>query len=315
MATALISHPACLDHATPPGHPECADRLRAVLRALETAEFAGLMRLEAPAAGKDSLLRAHSAMEIDQVLRLHAAEADRNGHSTIDGDTSMSPGSAQAALRAAGAAIAAVDEVAAGRIANAFCAVRPPGHHAERDRAMGFCLFNNIAIGALHAHDMKGFGRIAIVDFDVHHGNGTQDIFFGDPNLFYASTHQFPLYPGTGRPSEKGVASNIFNVPLPPGADGRAFRAAFENLLLPALDRFEPDFIFISAGFDAHRADPLAQINLDESDFAWATDEICSIAERRCGGRIVSALEGGYDLEALASSAAAHVRVLQKYGA
>jgi acetoin utilization deacetylase AcuC-like enzyme len=180
---------------------------------------------------------------------------------------------------------------------------------------MGFCLFNNIAIGALHARDTKGFGRIAVVDFDVHHGNGTQDIFFGDPNLFYASTHQFPLYPGTGRPSEKGVASNIFNVPLPPGADGRAFRAAFENLLLPAIDRFEPDFIFISAGFDAHRADPLAQLNLDESDFAWATDEICSIAERRCGGRIVSALEGGYDLEALASSAAAHVRVLQKYGA
>jgi len=175
---------------------------------------------------------------------------------------------------------------------------------------MGFCLFNNIAIGALHARDVAGFARIAVVDFDVHHGNGTQDIFFGDPDLLYASTHQFPLYPGTGRPSEKGVAGNIFNAPLPPGADGRAFRAAFENLLLPALDRFAPDFIFISAGFDAHRADPLAQLNLDESDFAWATSEICSIAARRCGGRIVSALEGGYDLEALGSSAAAHVRAL-----
>jgi acetoin utilization deacetylase AcuC-like enzyme len=179
---------------------------------------------------------------------------------------------------------------------------------------MGFCLFNNIAVGALHARDVVRFARIAVVDFDVHHGNGTQDIFFGDPGLFYASTHQYPLYPGTGRPSEKGVAGNIFNAPLPPGADGRAFRAAFENLLLPALDGFAPDFIFISAGFDAHRADPLAQLNLDESDFAWATDRICDIAGRRCGGRVVSALEGGYDLEALAASAAAHVRVLQKHG-
>ena len=310
MTTALISHPACLDHVTPPGHPESADRLRAVLRALEAREFEGLLRLDAPLAGEESLLRAHAKFEIDQILRVHAAEAGRNGHSYIDGDTSMSPGSVQAALRAAGAVVAGVDEVAAGRIANAFCAVRPPGHHAERDRAMGFCLFNNIAIGALLARDVAGFARIAVVDFDVHHGNGTQDIFFGDPDLLYASTHQFPLYPGTGRPSEKGVAGNIFNAPLPPGADGRAFRAAFENLLLPALDRFAPDFIFISAGFDAHRADPLAQLNLDESDFAWATSEICSIAARRCGGRIVSALEGGYDLEALGSSAAAHVRAL-----
>jgi acetoin utilization deacetylase AcuC-like enzyme len=315
VTTALISHPACLDHDTPPGHPECADRLRAVLRALEAREFEGLKRLDAPPAEEESLLRVHARSEIDQVLRVHAAEAERNGHSTIDGDTSMSPGSAQAALRAAGAVISAVDEVAAGRVGNAFCAVRPPGHHAERDRAMGFCLFNNIAIGALHARDVAGFKRIAVVDFDVHHGNGTQDIFFGDPHLFYASTHQFPLYPGTGRPSEKGVADNIFNAPLPPGADGSAFRAAFENLLLPALDRFAPDFIFISAGFDAHRADPLAQLNLDESDFAWATDRICAIAARRCGGRIVSALEGGYDLEALGSSAAAHVRALEKHAA
>jgi acetoin utilization deacetylase AcuC-like enzyme len=312
MTTALISHPACLDHDTPPGHPECADRLRAVLHALEAREFGGLMRLEAALAGEESLLRAHTRSEIDQVLRVHAAEAERNGHSYIDGDTSMSPGSAQAALRAAGSVISAVEEVAAGRIGNAFCAVRPPGHHAERDRAMGFCLFNNIAIGALHARDVAGFARIAVVDFDVHHGNGTQDIFFGDPNLFYASTHQFPLYPGTGRPSEKGVAGNIFNAPLPPGADGSAFRAAFENLLLPALDRFAPDFIFISAGFDAHRADPLAQLNLDESDFAWATREICAIAAIHAGGRVVSTLEGGYDLDALARSAAAHVRALME---
>jgi acetoin utilization deacetylase AcuC-like enzyme len=313
MTTVLITHAECLNHDTPAGHPESADRLRVVLRALEADEFRGLRRLEAPQAALESLQRAHSKSEIDQILVVHAAEALRNGHSYIDGDTAMSPGSAAAALRAAGALVSAVDEVAAGRAGNAFCAVRPPGHHAERDQAMGFCLFNNIAVGALHARDVAGFARIAVVDFDVHHGNGTQDIFFGDPNLFYASTHQFPLYPGTGRPSEKGVASNIFNAPLPPGADGRAFRAAFENLLLPALDRFAPDFIFISAGFDAHRADPLAQLNLDEADFAWATDRICEIAAARCGGRVVSALEGGYDLEALASSAAAHVRVLQNH--
>jgi acetoin utilization deacetylase AcuC-like enzyme len=313
MTTALISHSECLNHDTLPGHPECADRLRAVLRALEAEEFRGLRRLDAPLADTESLLRVHSKSEIDQILVVHAAEAVRNGHSYIDGDTSMSPGSAAAALRAAGAVLSAVDEVAAGRAGNAFCAVRPPGHHAERDQAMGFCLFNNIAVGALHARDVAGFARIAVVDFDVHHGNGTQDIFFGDPDLFYASTHQFPLYPGTGRPSEKGVADNIFNAPLPSGADGRAFRAAYDNLLLPALDRFAPDFVFISAGFDAHRADPLAQLNLDESDFAWATDRICEIAARRCGGRVVSALEGGYDLEALGSSAAAHVRVLQNH--
>jgi len=312
MPTALISHPACLDHETPPGHPECADRLRAVLRALEAPEFAGLVRLDAPPADDESLLRAHTRFEIDLILQVHAAEARRNGHSYIDGDTSMSAGSARAALHAAGAVIAAVDGVAAGRFGNAFCAVRPPGHHAERNRPMGFCLFNNVAIGALHARDALGFKRVAVVDFDVHHGNGTQDIFFGDPDLFYASTHQFPLYPGTGRPSEKGVAGNILNAPLPPGADGRAFRAVFENLLLPALDRFAPDFIFISAGFDAHVADPLAQLNLDESDFAWATREICAIAAACAGGRVVSALEGGYDLDALARSATAHVRALME---
>jgi acetoin utilization deacetylase AcuC-like enzyme len=260
--------------------------------------------------GVEALLRVHTRSEIDGILVQHATEAVRNGYSYIDGDTAMSAGSSPAALRAAGAVVAAVDEVVAGRIRNAFCAVRPPGHHAERDRAMGFCLFNNIAVGALHARDVHGFKRIAVVDFDVHHGNGTQDIFFNEPNLFYASTHQFPLYPGSGRPSEKGVAGNILNAPLPPGADGPAFRAAFENSILPALDRFAPDFIFISAGFDAHRADPLASLALDEADFAWATTEICRVAARRCDGRVVSALEGGYDLEALASSAAAHVRAL-----
>jgi acetoin utilization deacetylase AcuC-like enzyme len=206
--------------------------------------------------------------------------------------------------------IAGVEGVAKGQFANAFCAIRPPGHHAERARSMGFCLFNNIAIGALHARDALGFKRIAVIDFDVHHGNGTQDIFYDEPDLFYASTHQSPLYPGTGMASERGVANNILNVPLAPGADGKAFRGAFESKILPALDAFAPNFILISAGFDAHRADPLAGLNLDEPDFAWATIEICKLAKKHCDGRVVSALEGGYDLEALAASSVAHLRAL-----
>ena len=310
MTTALITHPACLDHAPPPGHPESPNRLRAVLRALEAPEFEGLVRIEAPLADRTALLRAHDESEIEGILGHYAQEAARDGYSHIDADTAMSPGSAQAALRAAGAVMAGVDEIVAGGVRNTFCAVRPPGHHAERARAMGFCLFNNIAVGALHARAAHAFRRIAAIDFDVHHGNGTQDIFYDDADLFYASTHQYPFYPGTGRTSETGVANNIVNAPLPAGADGRAFYAAFDNLVLPALDRFAPDFIFISAGFDAHRLDPLAQLRLTEIDFAWATAEICKIAARHCGGRVVSALEGGYDLEALASSAAAHVRAL-----
>ena len=260
MSTALISHPACFDHAPPFGHPESPDRLRAVMHGLETEEFALLVRIEAPTASREALLRAHDAAEIEGILGHYSREAARNGYAHIDADTAMSPGSAAAALRAAGAVTAAVDEVVGKRIRNAFCAVRPPGHHAERSRAMGFCLFNNVAIGAMHARDIHGLGKIAVIDFDVHHGNGTQDIFFNEPNLFYASTHQFPLYPGTGRPSERGVAGNILNAPLPAGADGRTFRAAFESLILPALDRFAPELILISAGFDAHKMDPLAQL-------------------------------------------------------
>jgi acetoin utilization deacetylase AcuC-like enzyme len=224
----------------------------------------------------------------------------------------MSFGSREAALRAAGAVVAAVDEVMSGRLRNAFCAVRPPGHHAEHATAMGFCLFNNVAVGALHAQVVYGLPRVAVIDFDVHHGNGTQDIFFRNPNLFYASTHQSPLYPGTGSVSERGVSGNILNVPLPPGAGGVEFRAAFETLILPTLRVFEPDLILISAGFDAHRADPLAQLRLDEEDFGWATRQICAVAAQSCLGRVVSALEGGYDLDALARSSAAHVRALME---
>jgi acetoin utilization deacetylase AcuC-like enzyme len=222
----------------------------------------------------------------------------------------MSSGSAEAALRAAGAAIAAVDGVMDGDFGNAFCAVRPPGHHAERSRSMGFCLLNNVAVGALHArvaHDLK---RIAVVDFDVHHGNGTQDVFFADRDLFYASTHQLPLYPGTGSPDESGIAGNVLNRPLRPGSGSVEFRAAYRDSVLPALEAFMPEFILISAGFDAHRADPLANLALSEEDFGWVTREICTVAARVCGGRVVSTLEGGYDLAALAASAAAHVQAL-----
>jgi acetoin utilization deacetylase AcuC-like enzyme len=310
MTTALITHRDCLGHAPPNGHPESADRLRAVLRALETPEFSSLVRIEAPSANRTALSRAHDFAGIDAILGPYAEQARQEGLVYLDADTAMSPGSVSAALHAAGAVMAGVDAVMAGDVRNAFCAVRPPGHHAERGRAMGFCLFNNVAVGAHHARDVHALRRIAVVDFDVHHGNGTQDIFFADPELFYASTHQFPLYPGTGRPSETGIADNIVNAPLPPGADGRAFRAAFENLILPALDRFAPNFIFISAGFDAHASDPLAQLRLTEFDFAWATNEICRIAAARSDSRVVSALEGGYDLDALAACSAAHVRSL-----
>jgi acetoin utilization deacetylase AcuC-like enzyme len=251
------------------------------------------------------LARVHDSALIDMIAGFHGP-----GFARSDPDTYMSPGSAEAASRAAGAVIAAVDGVMGGDFRNAFCAVRPPGHHAERARAMGFCLFNNVAVGALHARATHGLKRIAVVDFDVHHGNGTQDIFFDAPDLFYASTHQMPLYPGTGSPDERGIAGNVLNRPLRPGSGSVEFRAAYRDSVLPALEAFVPEFIFISAGFDAHRADPLANLALSEEDFGWVTAEICAIAARLCEGRVVSTLEGGYDLGALAASAAAHVRAL-----
>jgi acetoin utilization deacetylase AcuC-like enzyme len=309
MATGLISHPACLGHVTPAGHPERVARLEAVLRALRQPEFHALIRSDAPQVDREDLLRAHLTAHVDAILGVDIAEGR---FAYIDGDTSMSSGSREAALRAAGAVVAAVDDVVAGRLRNAFCAVRPPGHHAEAATAMGFCLFNNVAIGALHAQAVHGLKRIAVVDFDVHHGNGTQDIFFHNPDLFYASTHQSPLYPGTGSAIERGVAGNIVNAPLPPSAGSAEFRAALERIILPALRDFAPDLVLISAGFDGHRADPLAQMRLEDEDFAWATRRICAIAEETCSGRVVSALEGGYDLDALARSSAAHVRALME---
>ena len=308
MTTALFTHSACLYHETPFGHPECADRLRAVLHRLEAEEFQYLRRCDAPIAAHEHLARVHADGYIKRLL----ARIPDDGYEHIDGDTIVSRGSGEAAMRAAGAAGAAVDLVMEGGARNAFCAVRPPGHHAEPAQAMGFCLFNNVAIGAHHARAAHGCKRVAVIDFDVHHGNGTQSAFEHDPDFFFGSTHQWPLYPGTGRPDEQGVAGNIVNMPLPPGAGSDDFRGAMADIVLPAMDAFGPDFIFISAGFDAHRADPLANLRLTESDYAWATAEIARIAAKACGGRIVSTLEGGYNLDALAASAAAHVRALME---
>ena len=306
--TALFTHPACLLHDTGPGHPECPDRLRAVLQALEHPNFVPLLREEAPLATRDQLLLAHDAAYVDAILAMHPGDGQPIH---IDGDTLMSAGSHDAILRAAGGAVAAVDAVMEGWALSAFVATRPPGHHAERARAMGFCLFANAAIAALHARARWGLERVAVLDFDVHHGNGTQDIIERDAGLFYGSSHQYPCYPGTGAATEHGVG-NVFNVGLPPGSGSAAFRAAWERVLLPAVDAFRPQLIVLSAGFDAHCDDPLAELRLVEADFAWLTGQVATTAERHCGGRIVSVLEGGYDLHALAASVAVHVRALMR---
>jgi len=308
MTTLFISHPASLNHFNGPGHPERPDRLRAIERILEHERFATLARAQAPASALDIIALCHP---IDYVERIREA-TPRNGLAHLDADTSMSPGSFEAALRAAGGAVRAVDEVFAKTAANAFVAARPPGHHAETARPMGFCLFNNAAIAARHAQKRHGAQRAAIVDFDVHHGNGSQDIFWDDPTVMYCSTHQMPLYPGTGAISERGEHGTIVNAPLRPGDGGPEFREAFETLILPRLRDFSPDLIVISAGFDAHARDPLANLNLVEADFAWATRKVMDIADAGANGRVVSVLEGGYDLEALARSAAAHVMALMR---
>ncbi|HUZ75019.1 MAG TPA: histone deacetylase family protein [Stellaceae bacterium] len=307
MTTLLYTHEDCLAHDTGRHHPESPARLRAVLAGLSGPGFEALEHRVPPLAARADLARAHAEAYIDLVLAAIPAQ----GHAALDADTIISPGSGAAALRAAGAVIAAVDAVLAGEAANAFCAVRPPGHHAEADRAMGFCLFNNVAVGAQHARQTHGLERVAAIDFDVHHGNGTQAIFAPDPHLFYASTHQSPLYPGTGARGEIGVG-NIVNVPLRPLSGSAEFRRAITEVILPALEDFRPDLVLISAGFDAHRDDPLAQLNLVEADYAWVTERLVACAARHCGGRIVSSLEGGYDLEALAASAAAHVAALMR---
>ena len=308
MATLLITHPACLDHLTPPGHPERPDRLRAIERALEDERFQHLIRVEAPAAGLETVALCHPMNYITAIRDASPKE----GMVRLDADTSMSPGSLEAALRAAGGGVHAVDEVMGGRAANAFVATRPPGHHTETARPMGFCLFNNAAIAARHAQKRHGAERIAIVDFDVHHGNGSQDIFWSDKTVMYCSTHQMPLYPGTGARDERGEHNTIVNAPLSPGDGGPEFRAALENVILPRINDFRPDLIVISAGFDAHQRDPLANLNLLETDFQWATQKIMELADATANGRVISLLEGGYDLQGLANSAAAHVRALMQ---
>ena len=309
MTTVLITHPACLEHDTGPYHPETAERLRAELAALEAPEFTNLLREAAPMATVEQLSRVHPREYVEAILAIRPSLGEPV---QLDADTLMSTGSAEAASRAAGGACLAVDAVMEGWARAAFAAVRPPGHHAEPNRPMGFCLFNSVAVAALHARARWGIQRVAVVDFDVHHGNGTQAMFAADPDLFYASSHQSPCYPGTGESWEHGVADNIVNAPLQPRDGSAAFRAAWSNIILPALDAFAPGLVIVSAGFDGHVADPLAQLRLETADYAWITDQLVAVAATHCGGRLVSVLEGGYDLDALAASAAVHVRGLMR---
>ena len=308
MPTLFITHPACLNHLTPPGHPERPDRLRAIERAFADEQFRSLIRAEAPAADLDTIALCHPMAYVTAIRDA----SPKNGMVQLDADTSMSPGSFEAALRAAGGGVHAVDEVVAGRASNAFVATRPPGHHTETARPMGFCLFNNASIAARYAQKRHGIDHAAVVDFDVHHGNGSQDIFWSDKTVMYCSTHQMPLYPGTGARGERGVHDTVVNAPLSPGDGGPQFREAFESTILPRLRNFQPELIVISAGFDAHQRDPLANLNLLEADFLWATQKIMEVAQASANGRVVSMLEGGYDLEGLANSAAAHVSALMQ---
>ncbi|MBN8532854.1 MAG: histone deacetylase family protein [Rhizobiales bacterium] len=308
MTTLLITDSVFLDHLTPAGHPERPERMRAIGRALDDVAFANLRRESAPPAPIEAAMLAHP----EDYVRLIEGASPETGFRFLDNDTSMSPGSLLAALSAIGSAQRAVDAVIGREVANAFVACRPPGHHAERATAMGFCLFNTIAIAARHAQVAHGLKRIAILDWDVHHGNGTQDIFWENRDVLFISSHEMPLYPGSGAEHETGTHGMIHNVPLMAGTDGAMFRAIYEAKVFPRLEAHQPELILISAGFDAHRRDPLANLRLEAEDFAWVTSRVMEIAARTCGGRIVSLLEGGYDLEGLASSVAAHVRELMR---
>lgn len=301
----LFTHSVCLQHDPGPGHAESPARLRAVLEALDQDRFATVDRVEAPRATREQLLRVHTQAHVDRIL----AMTPESGTMRLDEDTLMSPASTEAGLRAAGAVVAAVDAVMAGHATRAFCAVRPPGHHATPDTAMGFCLFNNIAVGAAHALAAHGLKRVAIADFDVHHGNGTQDIFQREPRVLFISSHQWPLYPGTGSADEQGVG-NVINAPLSPGEGSYEFRTLWNDALLPRLHAFKPQLVLVSAGFDAHQRDPLANLELQSEDYAWITERLVDLAQAHAGGRLVSTLEGGYDLSALAASASAHVSAL-----
>ena len=310
MVTAYFSHSDCLDHITPPGHPEQVARLEAIGVALAGARFDGLHREDAPLAADEDILRCHSQEYLDRVR----AAAPDDGFASLDADTHMSAGSLRAAYRAVGANIAAVDMVLGGDVANAFVGCRPPGHHAEVARPMGFCLFGNLSIAAKHALDHHGLARVAVVDFDVHHGNGTQDLLWHEARALFCSTHQMPLYPGSGAAQEAGGHGNIMNQPLQPMSGGAAMRQVYDGAIFPAIEAFQPELILVSAGFDAHVDDPLANLNWSTEDYAWLTGRICDVAAACCGGRVVSTLEGGYDLQALSASVAAHVSVLMEQG-
>ena len=308
MTTLLLSHPACLEHDTGDLHPECSDRLKAITRILENEDFFYLSRDEAPRATEEQLRRAHTPEHIARVLEA----IPKDGYHEFDNDTVASPGSGEAALRSAGSVCAAIDDVLGGHSRNAFCAVRPPGHHAGRATVEGFCLFSNAAIGALHARDAHGLKRVAVIDFDVHHGNGTQEVLWNEPGTFYASTHQQDAYPYTGAMSETGPEGGcvVVNVPLAAGSGSDDFRMAYSDIILPKLRAFAPELVIVSAGFDGHAADPMANLRLQVADFDWVTRGLLQIAAECCQRRLVSVLEGGYDTRALAACVASHVRVL-----
>jgi acetoin utilization deacetylase AcuC-like enzyme len=307
MTTLQITHSSFINHDTGEWHPERPERMKAIEQALSSARFQNLITVEAPLATPDQVARAHPRAYVDL---LEKKQPKTDLIALDDGDTIVSPGSWEAALRAAGAAIYGVDEVMQGKANNAFCCIRPPGHHAEIAKAMGFCLFNNAAVAAFHAQAVYGAERVAVVDFDLHHGNGTQAIFWQEPSMFYASTHEMPLFPGTGGVTERGETGNIVNAPLRAGDGSAEFREAFKAVVLPALRAHAPDLLIISAGFDGHHADPLGNLNLFEDDYAWVTQKLIDVARERCGGRVVSVLEGGYDLAALGRSVAVHVQAL-----
>lgn len=310
MTTLHFTHSDALAHLTPPGHPERADRIRVIEQSLEQECYSGLVREQAPLVSNAALILAHDEAYVAAMVD----DLRHGGFVQADDDTPVSPDTLQAALRSAGAAVSAVDEVMTGQVRNAFSAMRPPGHHAGRARATGFCFFNNVAIAARQAQTVHGAARVAILDWDAHHGDATQEIFWNDPDVLFCSTHQWPFYPGTGAASDRGEHDTIVNVPLPAGANSEMFREALNVAVLPRITRFRPDLILISAGFDAHWRDPLSDLDLTEADFGWATERLVDIADQVCGGRIVSVLEGGYDLIGLSRSAEAHVAALMKSG-
>ncbi|MDP4796398.1 MAG: histone deacetylase family protein [Rhodospirillales bacterium] len=309
MTTLLYSHPACIEHDPGEYHPERPDRLRAVMAGLEAEKFQHLHRLEAPIVDLAEVKRVHKSDYVDMIMDNVPTE----GRVRLDPDTAMSPKSGEASQRAAGAGVAAVDAVINKQARNAFCAVRPPGHHAESSQAMGFCLFNSAATAAFHARAKHGLERVCVIDFDVHHGNGTQHSFENVEGMFYGSSHQYPAYPGTGSTSERGKFSNICNLPLAPGTGSKGFREAYEEVMFPAIRNFNPELLIISAGFDAHINDPLAQLELATEDYRWVTDKLLDIAYDVCDGRVVSMLEGGYDLDALRDSVVVHVQSLMEH--